>query len=353
MAWFDVLAGVGEAAAQSTSDLQRLLLQARELEDRRRQQEAEQRRWEASERRATLAEGRAAEEMTRARKAEERTQQQFELGMRREKETNAEQQLRAYGADPIPADVIEALRTDAPNAVKNLVRKTPTGDYKLRLSPKEELDITTAARANQLLSIPEADIAKQPLAVRKQLGKLQGDENLHLTPKEQEAEVRRSPGYLIMQAQANAYAAQRSATTADDRRQANWQYTQDWNKGVALQRKEDMEMRLKLEKALDQQFGGGVEGAGRLAFERKRQQGDTAAEGTYLAIANGIRQTYGLPAAAQWYAPLVSELPLYNPPFPDDPTGKAARGMRATPGSVRGQAAQTPGGRTIVVFKEQ
>lgn len=347
MAWFDILSGIGEATEQSTNAYQRMLLQARELEERRRQQAEEQRRWDASERRAGLAEQRAAA-------AEGRAQEQFALGLRREKEANAEQQLRAYGADPIPADVIAALRTDAPNAVKNLVRKTPTGDYKLRLSPKEELDITTATRANQLLSIPEADIAKQPLAARKELGKMRGDDAMYLTPKEVEAEVRRSPGYLISQMQMKAYEARQNVVSPAEKQRANWQYTQDWNATARALKSDDAEMAGLLDQLLDAdpRFGDGQKGRGEIAFQTQRRLNAPSAEAAYLELANAVRRKKGLPPAMNWSDPLVQERPAYDPPFPDLPSAGPARNLRAVPGEVKGQAMKTKSGRQIVVFQQ-
>lgn len=198
MAWFDILAGVGQGLGQSAQDWQRQLLLKRERADQQKREEEERRRFNLSEARANRAEQRLAEADRRAVTSENREAARTLLSSYEPGTTVSDEEVKAIAE--LDSAVAKGAFTKQPDgtymvrdttAAKAARQRLEAGGYEIKALQNKDQATTTV---NKILDNPElankySDRALATLAVTAGY------------PEEILIPVERRSGYLLQQQQ--------------------------------------------------------------------------------------------------------------------------------------------------------
>jgi hypothetical protein len=358
MAWFDVLANVGDSLGQTAQTLQERLLLERERQDRLKREEEERRRFQLGEERAAAAERRASE--------------QFALTKQQQLDQDVERVLQTFEGETIPEDVVQWAGRTSPKVAKALLQKGE-GGFTRRLSSAEreaaeqrrftqrERQVKEKQLATQERLLAAPDVKALSVPERMQLAKLNGlDENALLTPAEITERAKASPGYLAAVTQARIYAENAGKVTEREMRLRNEQGLKQYEKDVAELGKKETLFNQLLNKALDAKMRVFQAGTGFGAFNKAYGTDPAERDRVALEVKNQVLSAMGLPPTTD---PALFGWGLPRPnrddylPFPElapKPSAKISIDSKNPLGGYGGPAAkgttmQLPDGTVVTV----
>lgn len=334
MAWFDILAGVGQGLGQSAQDWQRQLLLKRDREDQKKREEEERRRFELGQKLLAQQEARAAE-------LHGLTKQQV-------LDKDVERVLNTFEEDVIPDDVVQWAVQQSPKMAKALITKGPEGGYTRRLSKAERqaaedrayqlrqrsVDEPLLTERERILKAP--DIASLSLADRKQAAKLRGlSEDAYLTTKEKIEDAKTSQNYLVTQMAASLAAARQNIITPEQQRLLNAQIDALNKDAQRVGRLEEQEFQKVFKEKIDAVYGDGRPGSGRPRWEAYLKPLPPALQTkAKLDLINSVRMDLGYEPTTNPVYRLNPTIERYERPYPTI-GGKSVGAITIQPGSLR------------------
>lgn len=341
MAWFDILAGVGEGLGQATQNFQQQLLLQRQREDQLRKEEEERRRFE-------LLQQQRSRDEARVMAGERRAEEQFRFNREQALAQDVERVLSTYEGEPIPDEVAQWAAKQAPRVAQALLVKTPEGGFTRRLSAAEQEAQDARAFARRKRGVDELlltdqerilntpDVATLSLQDRKLAAKMRGlDENTYLTNREKIEDAKTSQNYLVTQLAATLAAARQNTITPEQQRLLNAQTDALNKEAQRVGRLEEQEFQKAWKERVDALYGDGRPGSGRSRWEAYLKPLPLALQTkAKLDLINGVRMDLGYEPTTNPVYRLNPTIERYDRPYPTI-GGKSVGGVTIRPGSLR------------------
>lgn len=341
MAWFDILAGVGEGLGQATQNFQQQLLLQRQREDQLRKEAEERRRFE-------LLQQQSARDEARVMAGERRAEEQFLLNKEQALAQDVERVLSTYEGEPIPDEVVQWAAKQSPRVAQALLVKTPEGGFTRRLSAAERRAQEDRAFAQRKRAVEEPlladqerilktpDVSTLPLQDRKLAAKMRGlDENAYLTNREKIEDAKTSQNYLVTQLAATLAAARQNTITPEQQRLLNAQTDALNKEAQRVARMEEQQFQKEWKELVDARYGNGRPGSGRPRWEAYLKSLPPALQTkAKLDLINEVRIGLGHEPTTNPVYRLNPTIERYDRPYPTI-GGKSVGGVTIRPGSLR------------------